>query len=50
MMGPEWPGDQATYNMSEFLQKGTERPLHEGVKVKLALQWKPHDIGDARTT
>lgn len=36
--------------LSEFLQKGTERPLHDGIKVKLELQWKLHDIGDARTT
>ena len=25
-----------------------ERPLHEAVKVKPGLPWRPQDIGDAR--
>ena len=31
------------------LNGGLERPLHEAVKLKPGLPWKPQDVGDART-
>lgn len=36
--------------MWQGLYGGPERLLHEAVKVKPALHWRPQDSGDARVT
>lgn len=39
---------EARYVSGVFLHRGSQRPLHEAVKVKYRLCLKPHGIGDAR--
>jgi hypothetical protein len=39
---------QVMFSRLECLMASPERLMHEAIRVKLKMQWKPHDIGDAR--